>query len=556
MKKLLLSVLALWAVGAVGQTVVNSTVERVTIFPQGALVEKCATVNLKKGENKFVIAGNAVNIDQGTLQFASSPKWLISSSNIKACDLPVSAALNRVLPAAAYAQYQTLAAKVNDLTLKIENNDDMISFLLQQHAALFDLKAVRETKTIDTVGRIKTQFDFQLKEAKANNTTMAKAKKENEEYRYQLQTTQAEIDKIVAQYTGGTTFYPNQNEIEVCIVAGEAVNGAKVKYSYRVANSVCSYSYDALLDEAEKRAVFCLKGNVMQNTGEHWRDCEIVFSTTEAGNAGYDRMLPTYYIDFNNYNTTRATESMAQKRVMANAYVMEEEVFVVNELNVVDSKSKSLAMPRPAAMQNLTLSRDFTLNTHQAIASGSPAQMMLLAKDTTAASFARFTTPKNEEKVHYTAMLPDWEDLGLLDVECNVYLNDKYVSKSAIQTAGMGDTLRFAVGEDRNVKVSRRMHKATPDKSGLLSKDLEVVVDVTLTVKNTKSEAIDLSMKDQIPVSKNVEIRVINVQTDGGALDENTGIIRWNLKLEPREERKVTFSYTVKYPKDKTVIVN
>ena len=83
-----------------------------------------------------------------------------------------------------------------------------------------------------------------------------------------------------------------------------------------------------------------------------------------------------------------------------------------------------------------------------------------------------------------------------------------------------------------------------------------MVVDVTLTVKNTKSEAIELSMKDQIPVSKNVEIRVINVQTDGGALDENTGIIRWNLKLEPREERKVTFSYTVKYPKDKTVIVN
>lgn len=556
MKKVFFSVLALWAVSAVGQTVVNSTVERVTIFPQGALVEKCATVNLKKGENKFVFAGNAVNIDQGTLQFASSPKWFISSSNMRECNLPTFAALNRVLPAAAFAQYQTLAAKLNDLTLKIENNDDMISFLLQQHAALYDMKAVRETKTIDTVGRIKTQFDFQLKEAKAINAAMAKAKKENEEYRYQLQNTQEEIDKIVEQYTGGATFYPNQNEVVVCIVASEAVNQAKVKYSYHVANSVCIYSYDALLDEAAKRAVFCLKGNVMQNTGEHWRDCEIVFSTSEAGHAGYDRVLPTYYIDFNNYNTTRATGSMAQKRVMANAYVMEEEVFVVKELNVVDSKSKSLAMPRPAAMQNLTLSRDFTLNTHQAIASGNPAQMMLLAKDTTAASFARFATPKNEEKVHYTAMLPNWEDLGLLDVDCNVYLNDKYVSQSAIQTAGMGDTLRFAVGEDPNVKVSRRVSKATPDRNGLFGKDVEEVVTVTLTVKNTKSEAIEISMKDQVPISKNVDIKVLNINTAQGKLDSETGIIRWLLKLEPREERTIAFSYTVRYPKGNRIVLN
>lgn len=555
MKKVAATLLALWAVCAMGQTTVNGKIDRVTIFPKGALVEKSVTVHLQKGENKFVITGNAVWIDGGTLQFSSSPKWFISSSNMKQCNLPANVAMGRLLPSAAYTQYQALENKIGELNLKITNNEDMISYLTQQHAALYDLKAVRNTVSYDTVERIKMQFDFQCKEAKNINAALAKARKENEDYRYQLQATQEGIDKIVSQYTGGRTFYPNQQEIEVSIWSKENVNSAQIKYSYHVSNSASNYFYDVQLDEVAHRAVFCLKSNVAQNTGEHWRDCEIVFATSEAGYAGYDRALPTYYLDFVNITYLTPTNARAK---LANTYaavasrkeVAEEEVFgITNEITMAD-----VAMP--AAAQNLTLSRDFVLNTRQTIASGNAAQMMMLLSDTTDATFARYATPKNEEKVHYTAMLPNWEDLGLLDVGCNVYLNDKYVSQSVIRTAGMGDTLRFAVGEDPNVKVSRRVTRTRPDRNGLFSKEVEEVVTVNLTIKNTKSEAIDISMKDQIPVSKNVEIRVINVQTDGGALDENTGIIRWNLKLEPREERKVTFSYTVKYPKDKTVIVN
>lgn len=555
MKKVFATLLALWAVGAMGQTTVNGKIERVTIFPNGALVEKCVTVHLQKGENKFVITGNAVWIDGGTLQFSSSPKWFISSSNMKQCNLPTSVAMGRLLPAAAYTQYQALENKIGELNLKITNNDDVISYLTQQHAALYELKAVRNTVSYDTVERIKMQFDFQCKEAKSINAALAKARKENEDYRYQLQSTQEEIDKIVSQYTGGRTFYPNQQEIEVSIWSKENINSAKIKYSYHVSNSSSNYFYDVQLDEAAHRAVFCLKSNVAQNTGEHWRDCEIVFATSEAGHAGYDRVLPTYYLDF--VSNTPAVPVNTRAKYMTNAYVASRKEVAEEDRSMNSEIGYIMAdVAMPSSSQNLTLSRDFVLNTRQTIASGNPAQMMMLLSDTTNATFARFATPKNEEKVHYTAMLPNWEDLGLLEVGCNVYLNDKYVSQSAIRTAGMGDTMRFAVGEDPNVKVSRRVTRTTPDRNGLFGKEVEEVVNVKLTIKNTKSEAIDISMKDQVPVSKNVDIRVLNIQTANGELDSNTGIIRWNLKLEPREERVVTFSYTVRYPKGNTVILN
>jgi hypothetical protein len=34
---------------------------------------------------------------------------------------------------------------------------------------------------------------------------------------------------------------------------------------------------------------------------------------------------------------------------------------------------------------------------------------------------------------------------------------------------------------------------------------------------------------------------------------KETGILTWNLKLNPNETKKVRISYKVKYPKDKTI---
>ena len=176
---------------------------------------------------------------------------------------------------------------------------------------------------------------------------------------------------------------------------------------------------------------------------------------------------------------------------------------------------------------------------------------MLLTSDTTNIAFARFSTPKIEEKVYYTALLPEWESLGLLDASCAVYLNNKFVSRSDIATSGVGDTLRFSIGEDQNVKVSRKVVKSSPDKSGLLSKEIEETVTVKLTLKNTKNEKVEVTLKDQVPLSGNSEIKVGNVVTGSAEYNSQTGLLRWLVTLEPRQEKNVTFSYVVKYPKGK-----
>ena len=67
-------------------------------------------------------------------------------------------------------------------------------------------------------------------------------------------------------------------------------------------------------------------------------------------------------------------------------------------------------------------------------------------------------------------------------------------------------------------------------------------------MKNTK-----IILLDQIPVSTDKEIVIDKTKLSNAKLNEDTGELRWEFELEPKQEKKLEFSYTVSWPKDKTI---
>ena len=54
---------------------------------------------------------------------------------------------------------------------------------------------------------------------------------------------------------------------------------------------------------------------------------------------------------------------------------------------------------------------------------------------------------------------------------------------------------------------------------------------------------------DQFPISGNKEIDVLAKKLSEGGFDEKDGKIKFDLLLKPLTDKKLTFSYSVKYPK-------
>ena len=62
-----------------------------------------------------------------------------------------------------------------------------------------------------------------------------------------------------------------------------------------------------------------------------------------------------------------------------------------------------------------------------------------------------------------------------------------------------------------------------------------------------------MNLSDQFPISQTKEIEVTLSDSGDAEVDNETGFLKWNVKLKPGESKKYRFSYQVKYPKDKVL---
>ncbi len=65
-----------------------------------------------------------------------------------------------------------------------------------------------------------------------------------------------------------------------------------------------------------------------------------------------------------------------------------------------------------------------------------------------------------------------------------------------------------------------------------------------------------VAVLDQIPVSQNQDIKVelvAKVQPAKRDVDDKRGVLAWDMKLEPEEEKQLEFGYRVIWPAGKNI---
>jgi hypothetical protein len=168
----------------------------------------------------------------------------------------------------------------------------------------------------------------------------------------------------------------------------------------------------------------------------------------------------------------------------------------------------------------------------------------------------RYTAiPKLDKDAFLLAEISDWSQYNLLEGESNLYFEEGFVGRSILNPAALQDTLQISMGRDRSIVMQR-------EKVDQFSKKRSVGSNITesrgyeISLKNNKSQAVTLQLKDQIPVSVNSNIIVTTGELSGGTLDPLTGIVTWEITLPPGGQQKLSIRYEVKYPKSERIILD
>ncbi len=197
----------------------------------------------------------------------------------------------------------------------------------------------------------------------------------------------------------------------------------------------------------------------------------------------------------------------------------------------------------------------FTIDLPYDIPTNGKAQTATLKEYDVPAKYKYYAVPKLDKDAFLMAEVADWEGLNLLPGEANIIFEGTYIGKSFIDPASTQDTINLTMGRDKRIVIKREKLK---DFSSVkfLGNNKKQVFTYEITVKNNKKDEVNMLLKDQYPVSQNKEVEVELLESNGAAVNEEIGVLTWKLKLAPGEVKKVRISYSVKYPKDKTLNLN
>ncbi len=214
--------------------------------------------------------------------------------------------------------------------------------------------------------------------------------------------------------------------------------------------------------------------------------------------------------------------------------------------------SSSLGIPSEMVVKQTTV--DFEIKTPYTVLSDNKSYAVDMVAYELPASYQYYCVPKVQKDAFLIANIVDWEKYSLLEGEANIFFEDSYVGKTLLNLSAANDTLSISLGKDKSVSVNREKVKDFTTKQFIGNKKEETRSWLTI-VKNNKNQPISMIILDQAPVSTLEEIEVQMQDLSAGKHDKETGEVKWEFKLEPNAKKEFTLKYSVKYPKDRKLVI-
>ncbi len=348
----------------------------------------------------------------------------------------------------------------------------------------------------------------------------------------------------------------------ICKRSGEI----PVDLSYYTPNAGWTALYDIRVNSKTNKVKMVYKASLTQTTGIDWKNTKLTLSTgTPNFGVSAPILTPWYlqlyvpglYTDLQKRAAAgNATRNMIQS--FSDDKVLSEVVVSDGVGQYKQQKEKDLNID-PSTLQQYTTLNEGQLNTNfeidlpYDIESDGKLHSVTIKDQEISCILKNYAVPRIDKEAYLLAEMADWQNLDLLPGDANIIMDDTYIGKSVIDPNTTADTLNLSLGRDKRIAIKRSLVKefSSLKTTGGSSRQ---VFTYEILVKNNKLTDINILLKDQFPLSTIKEVEVKLEDGSEAMVNVETGVLTWKIDLKPGESRKVRFSYSVKYPKDKKIV--
>jgi uncharacterized protein (TIGR02231 family) len=513
---------------------IKAGIRHVTVYPDRAQVSHETTADLPAGNTILKLTGLSPYIDAQSIQVKGYGDFIILSVNQRNNYLENLEDLPEV---------KSIRSQIETLQLKVEDETAAITVLKEKEAFLVANRGILVKETTFSVEQLKSVMELYTNNMDQVTNSILKKNRLIKDYQKQIAALQKQIsDKF------GKQQLPS-GEILVSVSCEKPVSG-RLTFSYVVSNAGWYPSYDIRVDNITKPVTIFYKANVFQNTGVTWKDVKLSFSNATPWIAGDVPELNPWFIDYYSPQPALMIRGMASGVKRANKVE-------VSEMAVSDAAIEEKVMEAaPVAVEKQVgeTTVTFDITTPYTIESDGKVQTIEIQRTTTPADYKYVTVPKLSPMAYLTGNITDWAEQNLIGGEATLYFENTFVGKSYLNVNQLKDTLTVSLGTDNSILVKREKRQDFTSRRVLGSNKTETY-SFLITIRNNKPTPVRITVNDQIPISSNSGIEVDAAELSGGKHNSQTGAIKWDLEIKPQETRQLILTYSVKYPKDKTIIL-
>ncbi len=521
-------------------TSVDAPIVAVTVYRDGARVQRGGLARVTPGQGPVVIGGLPADVDPASVRVAARGEGLA------------------LLDVQVHRRYQSdpLREQTAELRAEVDRGQDQVRELDDEDAVeqsrlaflshLSEAAAAALARSV-SFGRACRDELAGMAGQLSDDTAAALARRRDiairrRTARRELDVAERRLEEAERRAGGAVAF----TEVSAAVEAAATIT-AEIDVSYHVPSASWRPLYDLTLD-GERVAVSYL-AEVSQNSGEDWPAVELVLSTTRRGLHDTLPELGPWYIERARPlppppRPMRMAAASGQagppgSPVAAAAAALPEAAYLPAEPVASGETGAGLLyrVQRPVAIP----------------ADGTPYKTMVAQFEVDAA-LDHLAVPVLALEAYARATVTNTTELLLLPGPARVFHGGGFVGETSLDTVAAGEEFELQLGVDDQIRVQRQLRRRAMGKA-MIGGTRTIDVAYEITVENHRPGPARVSVHDHIPVSSDADIRVrLREAAPAPSGQTDLGELTWDLVLDPGQDQVISYRFTVEYPAQLTVV--
>lgn len=519
----------------------DTSISKVTVYTDRALVTRRGTVSLTGNERELAIVSLPATLEPESVRATGAGTVAVRLLGVRCGRVfssePIADGIAELTQQIQELETQKRAIKDKLVARKIQLK--FVEDLSEKSVRFFSSSIAKQQVGLNETGEL---LNFLGTNYLKYVSAIAQHERQQHELDNQIQALQQKLQQVKTPHS------QQSFNIRVAIEPSGSSN-FELEVSYVVTRARWTPLYDLRVNTTNNQINLNYLAEVNQNTGEDWTGVALTLSTAKPGMGTLPPKLEPWYID------KTEPEQFFGRGVSEDDFLDLEEV--LSEGFAGGSRSITRA-PIAAQIATAQVSREggtvsFQVGGSTKIPSDGTPHKVTIFSENYPFKPEYIAVPRLVSFAYLQAVVVNpLTGATLLPGKANIFRDNTFVGSVQLENVSPGQEYKLNLGIDEGLKIERELVERQVDKK-LIGQQRRTSYAYRLNVTNLHQVQVHLTLKEQLPVSRNEQIKVRSTLTNPKIVAGEMGLLEWIMSLPPQAKQELYYQFVVEHPPDLAV---